>query len=176
MAQKSRQMIDPAEVNGWGVDADPKNDPTYPMRDRAGDTKGGMDWDRPPLQRADIEVLRSMEYNRRPAVFGTASPPSGLSGMVRRAAFGYSESDWRHWLMLLGADRINMVEGIVGDLAHGHVPNLPAEMGMGAEWRHNRDGLVRKLAIGAAVTVVAVALWGRRDDRSHDRRPVRRIR
>src|SRR5690606_349093 len=27
-------------------------------------------------------------------------PPKGLSGMIRRAAFRYSENDLRHWLML----------------------------------------------------------------------------
>lgn len=176
MTQISRQIIDPADVNGWGVDADPRNDPTYPMRDRASDTETGMTWKRPPLQRSQVEILQSIEYNRQPAVFGTPSPPSGVSGMVRRAAFAYSESDWRHWLMLLGADRINMVEGVVEDLARGHVPNVPAEMGIASEWRHNRDGLVRKVAIAAAVTVVAAALWGRRNDHRTDPRSVRRLR
>lgn len=166
--QITPQTIDPAEVNGWGVDADPQNDPTYPIRDRSVET--GKDWNRPKSQRTDIEVLQSMEYNRRPAVFGTSAPPSGISGMMRRAAFGYSESDWRHWLMLLGADRVNMVEGLVEDLAHGRVPNLPAELGAGAEWRHNRDGLVRKLAIGAGVAVVAVALLGRNKSPRHPAR------
>ncbi len=153
------QAIDPAEVNGWGVDADPDNDPTYPMRDRSVET--GKDWNRPKAQRTDIEVLQSIEYNRRPAVFGISPPPSGISGMMRRAAFGFSESDWRHWLILLGADRVNMVEGLVEDLARGHVPNLPAELGMAASWRHDRAGMARKLAIGAGVAVVAVALLGR---------------
>jgi hypothetical protein len=26
--------IDPKQIKGWGIDADPKNDPTYPMRAR----------------------------------------------------------------------------------------------------------------------------------------------
>jgi hypothetical protein len=25
---------DPSQIKGWGVDADPKNDPTYPMKHR----------------------------------------------------------------------------------------------------------------------------------------------
>jgi len=178
MAQQSlSQVIDPAEVNGWGVDADPKNDPTYPMRDRSGDNAVRMTWERPPLQRQDIEILQSVEYNRRPAVFGTSPPPSGISGMVRRAAFAYSESDWRHWLMLLGADRINMVEGLAEDLGRGRVPNIPAEMGMGTEWRHDREGVIRKVAIAATVTLVAAALLGGRNGRSRSRpRRMRAIR
>ena len=173
--QNSSQRIDPASVNGWGVDADPRNDPTYPMRDRSADTETGMNWEPPPAQKSEVEVLQSVEYKRRPAVFGTSSPPSGISGMVRRSAFAYSESDWRHWLMLLGADRINMVEGLVEDFARGRVPNVPGEMGMRAEWRHNKDGLIQKVAIATTVTLVAAALLGRR--RSHDRyRPRRAIR
>ena len=42
--------IDPAGVIGWGVDADPENDPTYPMRDASQDDQRGMTWHRPPLQ------------------------------------------------------------------------------------------------------------------------------
>ena len=45
------------------------------------------------------------------------------------AAFKQSENDMRHWLMLLLADRVNVVEGLIDDLAHGHVPNLFKEMG-----------------------------------------------
>lgn len=158
-------MIDPTEVNGWGVDADPRNDPTYPYRERSADTASKMRWERPTLQESELEVLCSMEHNRRPAVFGTSVPPSGISGMVRRSAFGYSENDWRHWLMLLGADRINMIEGVVEDLSRGRLPNLPAEMGFRAEWQHNRAGFLRKAAIAATVTAVAVAFLSRRGDR-----------
>lgn len=176
MAQEiSSRRIDPAEVNGWGVDADPRNDPTYPMRDRSADTETGMTWDRPTPQRSDVEILQSVEYKSRPAVFGTSSPPSGISGMIRRSAFAYSESDWRHWLMLLGADRINMVEGLAQDFARGRVPNVPAEMGMRAEWRHDPEGLIRKVAVAATVTLVAAALLGRRrsPDRYRRRRAIR---
>ena len=35
--------IDTATVLGWAVDADPKNDPTYPYRDRAAYQSKGMD-------------------------------------------------------------------------------------------------------------------------------------
>ena len=162
------RAIDPTAVKGWGVDADPRNDPTYPFRVRSGDTAKSMDWDRPPQQPPGVEVLRSIEHNRLPAVFGVSAPPSGLSGMIRRTAFTYSESDWRHWLMLLGADRINMVEGIADDLSRGRIPNVPAEMGVCAEWRHNRAGLLRKAAVAATVSALAVALLRSRNSR---RRP-----
>ena len=163
----SRQAIDPAKVNGWAVDADPRNDPTYPYRDRSGDSEASMRWDRPPLQEPEVEILRSIEHNRLPTVFGVSAPPAGVSGMVRRSGFTYSESDWRHWLMLLSADRIDMVEGILRDFARGRIPNIPAEMGVRAEWEHNRAGLLRKAAIAATLSVAAVALL--RSGKNHGR-------
>jgi hypothetical protein len=147
----------PADTNsipGWGVDADPRNDPVYPMRDRSNEDGPGIVWDRPPLQQSDVEILQSIEHIRRPAVFGTTCPPSGLSGEIRRAAFHYSESQWAHWLLLMLADRINMVEGVLEDFSRGRIPNLWAELGMPAEMKHNRPNLVTKIAVTVIVLVV----------------------
>ena len=163
--------IDPTSVIGWGVDANTENDPTYPYRDRSKDEGLTKNWDRPSQQRdSDVEILQSIEHVRRPAVFGTATPPSGISGMIRRLAFRWSESNWIHWLMLMGADRINVVEGVVQDLGRAKVPNIPAEMGIKSEWRHNKVGLATKLAVAGAVTAVVVALLRSRssDDRRED--------
>jgi hypothetical protein len=142
---------DTALIVGWGVDANPQNDPTYPYRDRSEDDHSG-EWRRPRQQEPQVELLKSVEHKWLPAVFGTASPPSGVSGSIRRLAFRWSESNWAHWLLLMGADRVNMIEGLVEDLARGHVPNIPKEMGVPAEWRHNKTGLVKKLAVAAAIT------------------------
>ena len=70
---------------------------------------------------------------------------------MRRLAFRWSESNWAHWLLLIAADRVNMVEGLVEDLGRGHIPNIPKEMGVPAEWRHNKTGLVKKLAVAAVI-------------------------
>jgi hypothetical protein len=149
---------DRSKIPGWGVDGDPENDPTYPYRERDEDDHSG-NWVRPPVQDSDVEILQSIEHKQRPAVFGTSTPPSGLSGMLRRGAFRYSESHGAHWLMLMGADRVNMVEGIVQDLARAKIPNIPAEMGMRSEWKYNRKGLATKLAVTAAVGAAAFALF-----------------
>src|SRR6476661_4521598 len=99
------------DIKGWGVDADPENDPTYPMKHRTNEEHKGYSWDRPQQQKTDIEVLHSNERNNITAVYGTSVPPSGLSGMIRRFAFKYSESSYGHWLPLVLADRVNMIEG-----------------------------------------------------------------
>jgi hypothetical protein len=153
----ARSPIDPSAIPGWGVDADNANDPTWPMRDRTFDDAPGRHWVSPPAQAEDVEVLMSIEHTQRPAVFGSAAPPKGLSGMLRRLAFKSSESRWTHWLLLMGADRINVVEGVIGDLAHGHLPNLWKEFGFGAAWKHDRPAFIRRTAATAAVAGVALA-------------------
>jgi hypothetical protein len=154
-------IIDPESVPGWGVDADPQNDPTYPYRRRENDDHKGQ-WPRPPVQESDVEILQSIEHVRKPAVFGTSTPPSGLSGVVRRGAFRWSESNWMHWLLLMGADRINVVEGIVQDVSRGKVPNIPAEMGMRAEWEHNKKGLATTVGVALVATGGLVLLLRQR--------------
>lgn len=158
----ARTPIDPTTVPGWGIDADPENDPVYPYRDRSGDEGLTNAWERPPQQQSDLEILQSIEHIRTPAVYGTATPPSGLSGIIRRGAFRWSESNWLHWLLLMGADRVNVVEGVVEDLARLRIPNIPAEMGIRSEWRHNKRGLAKKVAVTAGVAAVAYALLRRR--------------
>lgn len=39
-------------------------------------------------------------------VFGTANPPKGVSGAIRRLAHAFPDHRARHWLLLLAADRV----------------------------------------------------------------------
>lgn len=151
-----------AHINGWGVDADPKNEPTYPMKNWTGDDHERLNYERPPQQPVTVEVLHSNVRPNVTAVFGTSSPPSGLSGAIRRYAFRFTESEYGHWLPLLIADRVNVVEGIVDDLKRGYVPNVFAERGWKAEWKYNPKGLAQKVIIGAVVTTVVISLLSRK--------------
>jgi len=153
---------DYSHINGWGIDADPRNEPTYPMKNYTGDDHQRLNWERPPLQTATVEVLQSTERPSLTAVFGTSSPPTGLSGVIRRYAFTFSESEYGHWLPLLLADRINVVEGIVDDLKRGHIPNIFAEKGWKADWKYNRKGLVQNVLVGVVVTTAVIALLSRK--------------
>jgi hypothetical protein len=152
----------PAQIKGWGVDADPENDPTYPMKNRNNGEHAGYSWDRPTQQTASVEILHSNERPNLSATFGTSTPPSGLSGVLRRAAFKYSENSYGHWLPLMLADRINVVEGILSDVAGGQFPNVLGEMGMKAEWQHNKKRVITRVAVGAAIAFVAVSLLRKR--------------
>ncbi|HKH12401.1 MAG TPA: hypothetical protein VKA73_14775 [Rubrobacter sp.] len=153
---------DPSQIEGWGVDVDPKNDPTYPMKHRTDGEHAGYSWERPPKQPATVEVLRSIERSDLTTAFGTSTPPSGPSGAIRRFAFRYSESSYGHWLPLMLADRVGVAEGILNDLKNGRVPNVLAERGWKAEWEHNRTGLARRVLVQAALIYTAVAYLRRR--------------
>lgn len=158
-------VIDTSQIQGWGVDANPKNDPTYPMKTRNNGEYAGYSWERPVQQPESVEVLHSNERPNLSAVFGTSTPPSGLSGVIRRAAFNYSENSYGHWLPLMLADRVGVVEGVVNDLAHGHVPNIFSEMGWKAEWKHNRKSLVTRVVVGTVIlSSIAFLLSRKKDD------------
>lgn len=151
-----------SHIKGWGIDADPKNEPTYPMKKYTGDDHKRLDWERPTQQKVNIEILHSIERPTVSAVFGTSVPLRGLSGRIRKMAFHYSESQYRHWLPLLIADRVDVVEGMIEDLRNGHVPNIFKEKGWNAAWKYNRKGLVTKVVTGALVTAALVAVLGRK--------------
>ena len=153
---------DPSQIEGWGVDADPKNDPTYPMKLRNDGEHSGYSWERPPRQQPTVEVLHSNERADLTSVFGTSTPPSGPSGALRRLAFKYSESSYGHWLPLVLADRLSVVGGVLGDLKQGRVPNVLAERGWKAEWEHNRSYLFRRILLRAVMVSALVAYYRRR--------------
>ena len=161
---------DHSHIKGWGIDADRKNDPTYPMKKRTDEEILGYTWERPPQQSVNIEILKSVERPNIPAVFGTSVPPSGLSGMIRRAAFKKSESSYGRWLPLVLADRIGVFEGMLDDISHGIFPNTFAERGWNAEWKYNRKNFVLKSAATVAVTagIAAVIIILSKRNRSLD--------
>jgi hypothetical protein len=150
---------DSSQITGWGVDADPKNDPTYPMKLRNDGEQAGYSWERPQQQPLTVEILHSNERPDVTAVFGTSTPPSGPSGALRRLAFRYSESSFGHWLPLVLADRVGVVEGVLGDLTRGHVPNVFAERGWKADWEHNRSELFRRVLLRMVIVSAAVAYY-----------------
>src|SRR5207244_4251220 len=134
------------DIPGWGMDADPENEPTYPMKHYTGDDHNRINYERSVQQPQTVEILQSIERPRPTVVFGTSVPPSGLSGMIRRYAFQHSEDRYRHWLPLILADRINMFEGLIEDIKEGHFPNMIKERGLAMEWKHNRAGVIKKVA------------------------------
>jgi hypothetical protein len=113
----------------------------------------------------EVEVLSSVERPMISAVFGSSVPPSGLSGALRRFAYRFSESRYAHWLPLMLADRVNVVEGILGDLRRGRLPHPIRERGWGAYWKYDRQRVIRRGAVVAGVVVLALGLLALRSRR-----------
>ncbi|MEJ2880494.1 hypothetical protein [Pedobacter sp. GR22-6] len=139
------------DIPGWGMDADPENEPNYPMKNYTGDDHQRINYARADQQPIDMEVLMSNERPAMTRVYGTSVPPTGLSGMVRRYAFKHSEDRYRHWIPLILADRINVVEGLIEDIGQGHFPNIAAERGWKVEWKHNPKGMATKVIVAAGL-------------------------
>ena len=136
-----------SQIPGWGADLDHANRPAVPMEKPL----SGAESDHvkePEQQPVTVEVLHSVERPGITPVFGTSQPPHGVSGMMRRVAFRRSENDLRHWMLLLAADRVDVIEGMAQDLA--------------------KSPRARKVAIGAAVVglgLLAMRASSRRRDR-----------
>lgn len=154
-----------AHIQGWGADLDHSKRPAYPMERMPARLEHPPEHE-PGQQPVNVTVFHSIERPRITPIFGSTVPPSGLSGRLRAWAFKYSENNIFHWLLLLLADRINMMEGVSDDLRSGHVPNVLSEMGIKAELKHNPVGLARKVAVTSAVVGVACFLLARRRRRS----------
>ncbi len=150
-------MADTFDKIGHEAELNARDWPAFPMRRQSGAEHEGMTWQRPTQQDATVEILHSNERPTLSAVFGTTLPPSGLSGMLRRFAFQFSESNGAHWVTLILADRLNVIEGLIADLIRGHVPNIPAEMGIRSEIKHNPKGVVLKAGVATIVVVGATA-------------------
>ena len=151
MTSEERAAVDLSGViPGWGTDLDLAMRPGVP-RDKAPDL--GVEALYPAIEQQvpRSKIHKSTEHGQLTPVFGTSCPPRGLSGALRDIAYRWSEGRLRRWLLLLVADRVDVVEDVLADLSRGRVPNIPKEMGLGAAVRHDPMGLVKKVAIGAIV-------------------------
>jgi hypothetical protein len=95
-------------IKGRGVDLDPRQRPGVPMEQPAHPRPGAQLPIEP--QRSAYPVLRHGGRQKLPAVYGTAAPPRGLSGALRKWAYRWPDHWARHWLMLLVADRVDAWE------------------------------------------------------------------
>lgn len=129
-------------IPGWGVDLDPKDRPSFP-RERFNPGATGAHWDFPERQKEKWPRERSVEHRYLTPVFGTSSPPKGLSGVMRKYAYRYSEGRAAHWLILLAADRVDAVESHLGSFLTLHPDNPVTETGVLSEF--SRRGMSSRL-------------------------------
>jgi hypothetical protein len=141
-------------VRGWGADKYPQDRPAYP-KEKPSDVqyvRGTVGVRMTPPHR----IHMSIEHPDLTPVFGTTCPPRALSGKLRNFAYQFGEGRLAHWMTLMLADRIDVLEGRAQDLAHGKFPRPLKERGLTA---HDGASRNRKLVIaGAALGVLAAAV------------------
>jgi hypothetical protein len=131
--ESSEELRD--RIPGWGADLDPKDRPAVP-RERT-DLETGAHWDFPDRQPEKWPRERSVEHQFLPPVFGTSTPPRGVSGALRRYAYKYSEGRTAHWLILLAADRVDACGSHLRSFLTAHPDNPVTETGVLSEYTHH---------------------------------------
>ena len=126
-----------ARIPGWGADLDPLDRPSVP-KEQFDPTFGGAHWEFPDRQPERWPRERSIEHAFLTPVFGTSCPPKGLSGAIRRYAYRtYSEARAAHWLLLVAADRVDVVESTLKSFGGRHPDNPISETGVLSEISHH---------------------------------------
>jgi hypothetical protein len=103
-----------------GYDQPRENRPGVPMEAEPR-VDGGAHREPPAQQQSGGPHLHRKGIDKLTPVYGTAQPPRGASGVLRRAAYQIPEHDFRHWMALLVADRVDILEHRLEDLAHGRI-------------------------------------------------------
>jgi len=128
-----------ARIPGWGVDLDPQDRPSVP-RLQFQENFTGAHWEFPERQPEKWPRERSIEHKFLTPVFGTACPPTGLSGTIRRLSYArYSEGQSAHWLLLVLADRVDAVENHLKSFLTARPDSRITETGVLSEF--TRHGL-----------------------------------
>ncbi|MBZ4376555.1 hypothetical protein [Corallococcus sp. AS-1-6] len=115
------------------VDLDPANRPGVPMETAPKPLAGA----RVPIahQHAEVPVFKHAGRKEMPPVFGTAQPPKGLSGLLRKAAYAKPDHKPGHWMLLLLADRVDVWEHRLRRSLPWAAPSAAAFLAGGLMWR-----------------------------------------
>jgi hypothetical protein len=137
LAETSEQLR--ARIPGWGADLDPKDRPSFPKLQFQQDLTGAR-WEFPERQPEKWPRERSIEHKFLTPVFGTAQPPTGVSGAIRKLSYRrYSEGRLAHWMLLILADRVDAWENHLMSFLTLRPDNPITETGVLGEFK--RHGL-----------------------------------
>jgi hypothetical protein len=103
------------QILGAGIDIPRRRRPGSPMESTPHDAPGahGEALVRQPVT---AEILKRADLPELTPVFGSAQPPHGLSGALRRYAYRIPDHRPRHWALLFFADRVDVGESAIADL------------------------------------------------------------
>lgn len=98
-----------ADIPGWGVDRRKEERPGVPRIADPQHVIGAAPPDLSQRQENERASLVSPTLSLTP-IYSSVVPPRGVSGAVRKLAYRYPEYLTRRWMLLLLADRIDVVE------------------------------------------------------------------
>lgn len=113
-------------VPGRSIDLKPERRPGVPMERLPPHALQGTHWRQPTQQATRVRVTKRMELSKLTPVFGSAQPPAGVSGLIRRLAYRVPEHHPQHWMLLLAADRVDVLGHRFGRFAKWLPLALPA--------------------------------------------------
>jgi hypothetical protein len=126
-----------ARIPGWGADLDPKDRPSFPKLQFQEDLTGAR-WEFPERQPEKWPRERSIEHKFLTPVFGTAQPPTGVSGAIRKLSYRrYSEGRLAHWMLLILADRVDAWENHLMSFLTLRPDNPITETGVLSEFKRH---------------------------------------
>jgi hypothetical protein len=96
------------EQPGWAIDRKKEDRPGVPQETKGAASKGES---APLVRQQASEPPPDVGPNRfLTPVYSTNSPPRGLSGLMRHAAYKIPEHKSKRWMLLLAADRVDVLE------------------------------------------------------------------
>jgi hypothetical protein len=102
------------------IDASMARRPGVPQK-REPRPAGTPHWQVPARQRPPEGVLKDAQREDFTATFGTGQKPRGLSGVVRKLAYGIPDYRVRRWALLILADEIDALEWQLGRMAQSPI-------------------------------------------------------
>lgn len=130
---ETTQRPGPSSAAGRGMDLDPSRRPGVPRMHAPRPLPNTLF--PPEPQRSDVTVfMHGRPHKTFPPVYGTAVPPRGISGRVRKAAYRHPDHAMRHWTLLLLADRVDLWEHRTRRLLRVVAPAV-ALVGLGLAFR-----------------------------------------
>lgn len=115
--------------------------PGVPMEKDPPEPAGNAHWLTPDKMEDPGYVLKRAGLDELTPVFGTSVPPRGLSGLMRKSAYDIPEHYTTHWLLLLAADRVDVLE----DRLKRYLPFVALAGGIYLALRPRRKTLLQRL-------------------------------
>lgn len=140
------------QIPGWGVDIHHRTVTPRELPSDVMTARGTVyDWQIP-----HEKVHMSVEHPNLTPVFGTSCPPHGLSGLLRDYAYKYGEAANRHWMTLILADRVDIIESMIIDALRGHPDRIFKEKGWKANFKYANVSPSMKRGLGWGLGLVGV--------------------